>query len=214
MPDGAVLDGVLERVTFANPETGYTIARIAPERGSGVGAELVTAVGPLLGAQVGEFLRLRGRWSSHPRYGKQFEVHSYTTVAIRPEVAKYRDVVASVVNLKYARGAIGNVESYVQAKYAYDVRTEIVGSTGSIFVGSLQQMPATFLSTQGSNQILADHFLTRFSDAYVAEVRDFVRTMLTDDAPRVTGEDGLKALEIAVAAENSHLNSRPYRVSS
>src|ERR1700687_5697885 len=142
------------------------------------------------------------------------EVHSYTTVAIRPEVAKYRDVVASVVNLKYARGAIGSVESYGQAKYAYDVRTEIVGSTGSIFVGSLQQMPATFLSTQGSNQILADHFLTRFSDAYVAEVRDFVRTMLTDDAPRVTGEDGLKALEIAVAAENSHLNSRPYRVSS
>ncbi len=80
MPDGAVLDGVLERVTFANPETGYTIARIAPERGSGVGAELVTAVGPLLGAQIGEFLRLRGRWSSHPRYGRQFEVHSYATV--------------------------------------------------------------------------------------------------------------------------------------
>ena len=77
---GAVLDGVLERVTFANPETGYTIARIAPERGSGVGAELVTAVGPLLGAQVGEFLRLTGRWSSHPRYGRQFEVHSYATV--------------------------------------------------------------------------------------------------------------------------------------
>jgi hypothetical protein len=65
----AVLDGVLERVTFANPETGYTIARIAPERG---GADLVTAVGPLLGAQIGEFLRLRGRWSSHPKYGRQF----------------------------------------------------------------------------------------------------------------------------------------------
>ena len=77
---GAVLDGVLERVTFANPETGYTIARIAPERGLGAGAELVTAVGPLLGAQPGEFLRLRGRWSSHPRYGRQFEVHSYATV--------------------------------------------------------------------------------------------------------------------------------------
>ena len=83
MPDGAVLavlDGVLERVTFANPETGYTIARIAPERGSGVGGDLVTAVGPLLGAQIGEFLRLRGRWSSHPKYGRQFEVHSYATV--------------------------------------------------------------------------------------------------------------------------------------
>src|SRR5215813_9413678 len=74
---GAVLDGVLERVTFANPETGYTIARIAPERGS---ADLITAVGPLLGAQIGEFLRLRGRWSSHPKYGRQFEVASYATV--------------------------------------------------------------------------------------------------------------------------------------
>ncbi len=74
---GAVLDGVLERVTFANPETGYTIARIAPERG---GADLITAVGPLLGAQIGEFLRLRGRWASHPKYGRQFEVHSYATV--------------------------------------------------------------------------------------------------------------------------------------
>jgi exodeoxyribonuclease V alpha subunit len=82
--DGAVLDGVLERVTFANPETGYTIARIAPVKGEGEvgggGADLITAVGPLLGAQVGEFLRLRGRWSSHPRFGRQFEVHSYATV--------------------------------------------------------------------------------------------------------------------------------------
>jgi exodeoxyribonuclease V alpha subunit len=75
--DASVLDGVLERVTFANPETGYTIAKIDPGRG---GPDLVTAVGPLLGAQVGESLRMRGRWTSHPKYGKQFEVHSYTTV--------------------------------------------------------------------------------------------------------------------------------------
>src|SRR6266540_1001411 len=75
--DAGVLDGVLERVTFANPETGYTIARVDPGRG---GPDLITAVGPLLGAQVGESLRMLGRWSSHPRYGKQFEVHSYTTV--------------------------------------------------------------------------------------------------------------------------------------
>jgi exodeoxyribonuclease V alpha subunit len=76
-PEVSLLDGVLERVTYANQETGYTIARIDPGRG---GAELVTAVGPLLGAQVGESLRMRGRWTSHPKYGRQFEVHSYTTV--------------------------------------------------------------------------------------------------------------------------------------
>jgi predicted dehydrogenase len=141
------------------------------------------------------------------------EVQAYTSTTIRPEVATFGDVVASVVNLKYVHGAIGNIESYVQAVYAYDVRTEIVGSKGSIFVGSLQKTPATFLNTHGSNEILADHFLSRFADAYLAEVRDFVHTILTDREPRVTGGEGLRALEIAVAAENSHLESRPYKIS-
>ncbi|WP_211267108.1 SF1B family DNA helicase RecD2 [Nonomuraea candida] len=71
------MSAVLERVTYANEETGYTIARVATER---TGAELLTVVGPLLGAQVGESLQLHGRWTSHPRYGRQFEVWSYTTV--------------------------------------------------------------------------------------------------------------------------------------
>jgi predicted dehydrogenase len=141
------------------------------------------------------------------------EVHAYTTTAIRPEVAQFRDVVASVVNLKYLHGAIGNVESYVQALYAYDVRTEVIGSKGSIFVGRLKKTPATFLTTHGSNEILADHFLTRFADAYLAEVQDFVHMILTDQQPRVTGEDGLRALRIAVAAENSHLLARPCKIS-
>lgn len=141
------------------------------------------------------------------------EVHAYTTVAIRPEIAQYGDVVASVVNLKYERGAIGNVESYVQAIYGYDVRTEIVGSKGSIMIGSLHQTPAVFLSASGGTQTLADHFLTRFADAYLAEVKDFVHNVLHDRPLRVTAEDGLRALEIAVAAENSHLQSKSCVVS-
>lgn len=139
-------------------------------------------------------------------------VHAYTTSTIRPEVTKYGDVVASVVNLQYKQGAIGNIESYAQAVYGYDVRTEIVGSKGSILVGSLERMPAVFLTSRGGERALADHFLSRFADAYLAEVRDFVQTMLSNGAPRVTGEDGLKALAIAVAAENSHLQSRPVAV--
>ncbi len=142
------------------------------------------------------------------------EVQAYSTVAIRPEVADYGDLVASVVNLKYCHGAIGNVESYVQAVYGYDVRTEIVGSKGSIFVGSLQQASVTLLTAQGSSEPVADQFLIRFADAYLAEVRDFVQSILADRAPRVSGEDGLKALEIAVAAEKSCLESRSCQVGS
>ncbi|MBC6459871.1 ATP-dependent RecD-like DNA helicase [Actinomadura sp. HBU206391] len=76
-PETRELEAVLERFTYVNDETGYTIARVATERS---GTDLLTVVGALLGAQVGESLRLTGRWTSHPKYGRQFEVHSYTTV--------------------------------------------------------------------------------------------------------------------------------------
>jgi exodeoxyribonuclease V alpha subunit len=72
-----VLEAVLERVTYVNEETGYTIARVATER---TGPDLLTVVGPLLGAQIGESLRLTGRWGSHPKYGRQFVVDAFTTV--------------------------------------------------------------------------------------------------------------------------------------
>src|SRR5260370_22308616 len=81
----ATLEAVLERITYANEETGYTIARVTPARGSGNGSgsgtnDLLTVVGNLLGVQPGESLRLQGRWTSHPQYGRQFEVQHYTTV--------------------------------------------------------------------------------------------------------------------------------------
>lgn len=75
-PHLAVLEGVLERVTYANEENGYTVARVD----TGRGGDLLTVVGSLLGAQPGESLRMEGRWGSHPQYGKQFTVENYTTV--------------------------------------------------------------------------------------------------------------------------------------
>jgi hypothetical protein len=48
---GTVLDAVLERITYANEDTGYTIARVATDRS---GADLLTVVGALLGVQPGE----------------------------------------------------------------------------------------------------------------------------------------------------------------
>ncbi|WP_262058042.1 ATP-dependent RecD-like DNA helicase [Streptomyces sp. STR69] len=73
----AVLEGVLERITYANEDNGYTVARVDTGRGGG---DLLTVVGSLLGAQAGESLRMEGRWGSHPQYGKQFTVENYTTV--------------------------------------------------------------------------------------------------------------------------------------
>src|SRR4051794_5845928 len=72
----AVLEVTVERITFANPQTGYSVARVD----TGRGGDLVTVVGSLLGAHPGETLRLRGRWATHPQFGRQFQVEDYTTV--------------------------------------------------------------------------------------------------------------------------------------
>ena len=67
------LEGVVERITYINAENGYTIARLMPPDDR----ELVTVVGNLASINVGESLRLQGRWTTHPRFGRQFQVERY-----------------------------------------------------------------------------------------------------------------------------------------
>ena len=55
-----MLEAVLERITYANEEAGYTVARVSTRGGSG--NDLLTVVGNLLGIQPGESVRFEGRW--------------------------------------------------------------------------------------------------------------------------------------------------------
>jgi len=73
----STLEGVLERVVFANEENAWSVVRLTVAGRS----EEVTAVGNLLGVQPGESLRLTGSWIQDPKYGRQFRVSSYATVA-------------------------------------------------------------------------------------------------------------------------------------
>ena len=70
------LVGTVERITFYNEENGYTVAQVTPEGR----AYTVTVVGNLLEVSPGETLRLHGTWSTHARYGRQFQVERYATV--------------------------------------------------------------------------------------------------------------------------------------
>jgi exodeoxyribonuclease V alpha subunit len=67
------LKGAVERITFSNPENGYTVARFQVDGRFG----LVTVVGPLAEVHPGARLKLFGRWKTHPKYGKQFEIERY-----------------------------------------------------------------------------------------------------------------------------------------
>ena len=74
LPGRQTIEGTVERITFYNEENGYTVARFQPKRKE----YLITIVGNLMSVNVGESLRLEGRWTTHAQYGRQFEVESYT----------------------------------------------------------------------------------------------------------------------------------------
>jgi exodeoxyribonuclease V alpha subunit len=65
------LDGVVERITFRNDDTHFTIARFAGPVGE------VTILGELVGVSEGMPLKLRGQWVNDKRWGRQFKVASY-----------------------------------------------------------------------------------------------------------------------------------------
>jgi len=63
------LEGTVERITYFNPENGYSVVRLKPARS----ADLVTLVGNLPELTPGEHVRLQGQWTAHADYGRQFK---------------------------------------------------------------------------------------------------------------------------------------------
>ncbi len=71
------LTGSVERITFYNPENGYSVIRLRPDRRKvpGINREgLVTVVGNLPEMSPGEYLHLSGKWEKHPQHGLQFSI--------------------------------------------------------------------------------------------------------------------------------------------
>ena len=67
-----VLAGLVERVTFHNPETGFCVLRIKA-RGH---RDLVTAVGHAATISAGEWITASGEWTNDRTHGLQFRVHA------------------------------------------------------------------------------------------------------------------------------------------
>ena len=70
------LQGILERIVYENPDTGYTVGRLSARDH----AELITVVGNLASVNPGESLLLQGEWVDNAKYGRQFQIEKYETV--------------------------------------------------------------------------------------------------------------------------------------
>ena len=70
------LTGTVERITYYNPENGYSVIHLRPQVSHITGVDrqgMVTIVGSMPELSPGEHLRLSGRWVNHPKHGLQFQ---------------------------------------------------------------------------------------------------------------------------------------------
>lgn len=118
-------------------------------------------------------------------------------------MAQYRDVDQAVTYLTFDSGAAGDIEGSRNAFYGYDIRGEVMGTEGSIVIGSLKYHDIQIMSFKGNRHDIVPAFPERFKDAYELELLHFVRCLMTGETPSVGAHDGKRALEIALAAKLS-----------
>jgi predicted dehydrogenase len=123
------------------------------------------------------------------------------------------DIDNAVVNLKFASGAIGDIEISRSGIYGYDIRTEIVGTEGSLLIGKLQQTDLLFLQPNHISCDTIPGFMERFADAFAAEIADFVTAIEEDRETAVGAADARSATAIGVAATLSLEEERSVLIS-
>ena len=74
--DREPLSGLVERVTFHSPDTGFCVLRVKV-RGH---RDLVTVLGSAASIQPGEFIQASGRWDQHREHGMQFRTTFLTVM--------------------------------------------------------------------------------------------------------------------------------------
>jgi predicted dehydrogenase len=143
------------------------------------------------------------------------EVHAYGSSVAHPALASVGDVDSAVVALRFAGGATGTVEMARTTTYGEDVRTEVLATGGSVWIGNLPVSHGRWSGTSPADAVvsdIADRAAPRFESAYAAQTRGFVRALLEDRAVDVPGSEGAAALAIALAADRSMREGRPIAV--
>src|SRR5260221_621575 len=130
------------------------------------------------------------------------------TLLVCEQLQQVGDIDNAVVNLRFASGALGNVEVSRNAFYGYDIRTEVLGSEGAVTIGAHQYTPVVLLTRNGAQHDTVPYLLERFGDAYRAQIQHFADCLRTGKPPSVGGTDALAALKIGIAATRAYQMSR------
>jgi predicted dehydrogenase len=116
----------------------------------------------------------------------------------------------AVVSLRFDDDTLGMIDGTCPCHYGYDARVEILCEKGVVFIGSAQQHGLTHITIEGQVRGRAvKGWRNLFEEAYIAEMAHFIECVLNDTEPRVSGEDGLRAVEVVRAANASLKNLAP-----
>ena len=125
-------------------------------------------------------------------------------------VKKVKDFDTAMFILKSKSGVLIHINNSRRAVYGYDQRVEVFGSKGMVI--SNNQTPSSIehytSSSTGSKEPIHFFFIERYYQAYKEQLNSFIEIINSNSEPKVTFEDGRKALIIANAAYESYEKKR------
>ncbi|WP_300444138.1 inositol 2-dehydrogenase [uncultured Mameliella sp.] len=126
------------------------------------------------------------------------------SVLVDPEIGDLGDFDSVNVILKTASGKQCVITNSRRATYGYDQRIEVHGSEGMAAAANRHESTVEVAGTGGYGRPpLLNFFMDRYAAAYANEIAAFVAAVNEGAALPTTGEDGLKALQLADAALES-----------
>jgi myo-inositol 2-dehydrogenase/D-chiro-inositol 1-dehydrogenase len=141
------------------------------------------------------------------------EIYATGGVMVDPAIGQAGDIDTAVATLRYAGGALGVIDNSRQAVYGYDQRVEVFGSAGAVVVANNTPHQAVLSNVEGVHAAKPLYFfLERYTEAYVAELKAFIKAIQQDIAPPVTGLDGRIPVVMGLAAWKSYRENRPVKL--
>jgi myo-inositol 2-dehydrogenase/D-chiro-inositol 1-dehydrogenase len=142
------------------------------------------------------------------------EVYTRAAVMVDPVFAAAGDWDTAVTTLTFENGAFAVIDNSRKAAYGYDQRVEMFGSEGMVTVANNTPDTQILCDRAGIHTSLPlSFFLERYAESYLLEMRAFIDAVVNQKPVPVGGEDGLKAVIIALAAGVSARENRPVKLS-
>jgi myo-inositol 2-dehydrogenase / D-chiro-inositol 1-dehydrogenase len=129
------------------------------------------------------------------------EVSAMAAVLVDKAIGKAGDSDSVQVMLKTAKGKMAIISNSRRATYGYDQRIEVHGSKGAATAENQRPVMIEVATAAGyTRPPLHDFFMTRYTEAYAAEIATFIAAAQGKAVASPSGEDGLAALALAEAA--------------